>query len=128
MGGEDSESDDEVLTGVVSGRAPAPPPPNPQLHDLESLLPPFYSSTHPATLTPTPLPSGIPMTAAMPFPTNEAPPDYSLHAKEAPLPSKAGLAVQIQIDGKLVPGTVMEDVSGTTSWLPWNANKLCKQQ
>ena len=51
------------------------------------------------------------MAAAMPVPSNEAPPDYSLHAKEGPLPAKAGLAVQIQIDGKLVPGTVMEDVS-----------------
>ncbi len=49
--------------------------------------------------------------AAVPVPVNEAPPDYFLHApKQPPLTGKAGLAVQIQMDGRLVPGTVMEDV------------------
>lgn len=114
LGGQDSESEEEVLTGTLSGvRGPPPPPINPQPQDLES-PPPCYSVPRPATLTPTPFTSDVPMAAAaaMPIPvSHEAPPDYSLHAKE-PLPTgKAGLAVQIQIDGKLVPGTVMEDVS-----------------
>jgi hypothetical protein len=120
---QDSESEEEVLTDFVSGLPSTdPPPPVPALHGLESHPPPTYGGPHPppATLAPTSIPpvatppTTVPLAAAaaaVPVLTNEAPPEYSLHAKGGPLPSKAGLAVQIQIDGKLVPGTVMEDVS-----------------
>lgn len=111
LGGRDSESEEEVLTGTVSGVGGAAPiRNNSQQQDLEG-PPPCYNAPHPATLAPTPFTSDVPMAAALPIPSHEAPPDYSLHAKEALPTGKAGLAVQIQIDGKLVPGTVMEDVS-----------------
>lgn len=112
----ESDSDDDVL--FTSG-GPPPIPPQPQ-----ETPPPSYNTpqAQAATLIPTPFtehpsisqpPFPFPQATPVPVPVpiNESPPDYFLHApKEAPLGAKAGLAVQIQIDGKLVPGTVMEDV------------------
>ncbi len=113
LGGQESDSDDEVLmtggTADLSGAS--------RQQEVLQYPPPSYSAPQQATLTPTPLTSNVPMAAATPHlplpPADEPPPDYFLHEPKDPhLAGKAGLAVQIQIDGKLVPGTVMEDVSG----------------
>lgn len=101
---------------MTGGPAAPPPNPPPQPHTDP---PPSYSTPQPATLTPTTFTehqhpqsshSHVPLAGPV---TNEAPPDYFLHdpGKEGPPLGKAGLAVQIQMDGRLVPGTVMEDVS-----------------
>lgn len=120
---------------IMSRGAVNPPPP----HDSES-PPPSYSDPQPATLIPTPFTEYVSAPAlphthvamaavmpraepprAVPVPATEAPPDYFLHEpKSGPPAGKAGLAVQIQMDGKLVPGTVMEDVSDSCS-LPYRA-------
>lgn len=122
---EDSD-DDEVM---ILSRGPVnPPPPN----EPEGPPPSYSDPQQPATLTPTPFTqyvsaaphahvamatatprrAGAEPPRAVPVSATEAPPDYFLHEpKGNPPAGKAGLAVQIQIDGKLVPGTVMEDVS-----------------
>ena len=127
---EDTEEEDESLLFVsssVNGALPssstgqAIPPPSP---------PPSYSSPHSATPMPAmptepprplePRTHDIPLTLggatveAAPISANEAPPEYTLHAPcpegEKKTIKKTGMLVDIQIDGKLVPGTVMEDV------------------
>ena len=91
----------------------------PPLHEPTDGPPPLYSAPQPATLAPTPLGATAPhpptLPPAVPVPVDEAPPDYfQLPPKAGAVPSgKAGLAVQIQMDGRLVPGTVMEDVSSS---------------
>lgn len=93
--------------------------------------PPLYSNPPqeqagqaPALLVPTPLTTAAAehvtqpqaptmMPQAMPVPANEAPPDYYFQEPKSQLPgvTKAtGLAVNIQMNGQLIPGTVMEDV------------------
>lgn len=103
--GEDSEEEDLIFASSSAGQAS---------------LPPTYSSPEAATLVLAEdsrhLESRLPEThwggGVRRLSANDAPPDYSLHAPKGDghLGKKAGMAVQIQIDGKLVPGTVMEDV------------------
>ena len=113
----ESEEEEEVLfhTSATQATPPSQPPQAQNDDPPPSYTAPQALQQQPATITPTPFtdyqrPQAMP--TAVPVPTDEAPPDYFTHeAKSVPRAGKPGLAVQIQIDGRLVPGTVMEDVS-----------------
>ena len=124
MGNQNEDSDEEIL---FSSYEPGPAKENscPPLRQAEEDPLPSYNIPEAAPLTTIPLTDPLRdsvnsasvgdhpvLPVANPVPASEAPPDYYLHTpKSDALPAKAGLAVHIQMDGRLVPGTVMEDVS-----------------
>jgi len=143
---EESE-DEEVLFNAPIGERTTPssvPPASSGPGSVSVEPPPSYSNNQqPATLAPITLssqpsnpprnpPHGVPsfpMTtaAAGASALNEKPPDYSLHPPQGGnYPGKAGMAVHIQIDGRLVPGTIMEDVRLFSALLAsWFTGVLC---
>ncbi len=133
---DSSDDDEEVLFNSPASSAGVPAASSPSVSSRPSEAegpPPTYSNQLPATLNsislvhqpsiPTrsnpphevpsfPQHSGSASVGAAPTPSlSEKPPDYSLHASNGEnYAGKAGMAVHIQMDGRLVPGTIMEDV------------------
>ena len=101
-------------TGPLTASVPAGPPPSYNDQQAATLTP--ITLTEPPAPLPRNPPHGVPRSFPMRNATanvipTEKPPDYSLHAPSGgDHPGKAGMAVHIQIDGRLVPGTIMEDV------------------
>ena len=104
---------------------PVEPPPSYNNQQPATLAPITLSSRQPPPSSPhrNPPPHGVPSfpvtaSAAGAPALSEKPPDYSLHPpQDGNYPGKAGMAVHIQIDGRLVPGTIMEDVRYVC--VPW---------
>lgn len=120
--------DEQLLLSSAPVSQPTAPPPN-----IPQEPPPVYSPPAPAApaiIVPTPVPAHpqppppmvsaqIPVTVSDPKPAVglEAPPEYTFHVPHthhaAPMPAgSAGLPVQVQVDGRMLSATLIQDAYG----------------